>query len=340
MVIYASNPDDCQIVGGRRYGEIASDFADWFNRNYANPPLGLTREDVFHLGCIGHLWLALAKHARVGGLREETIITASCCSVMMLAGLPHEEWRGPRGWQVWGDYLDWYRLHMVGPREGCSIHSAAVRAAHDRMLFTVLRGLLWNGDIAKAYAEAAKQHARGKWSGIRDTARGTGVTSGFAAPRQEEDEILAALESIRMTLDSPLSRRANGQLIPSFGPALDRFKSDRPARRLMPQSELEQFQPPAADAASELEGLRLHREFRAFERFLRTAPARKCRSEYAHFMTAYAWDLLTGRRNPEDLAREYGKCPRVMRREWARHLDRLERDPRWGGAVRRARRSG
>jgi hypothetical protein len=334
MVLYAANPDDPQLVGGRRYGEIACDFALWFNRAWETPPQGLNHDDVFNLGCQGHIWMALAKHAEPGGLRPETMLTASCVSVMLMANLPREEWERAPGWQVWGDYLDWYLRHLAGEPIRGDAHNAAIRAEYDHLTGVVLRGVLWFGDIARAYAGAAALHARGGWRDMMRTARRTGITSGFKGA--EEDEVLLSLESMRVTHRSPLARRPDGQIMPNFGSALDQLKRERPTTNIVTDKDAA-----AATAGSEayalLEDQRIYREFAKFERFLRNFQARKCRSEYAQFMTAYAWELITGRRNPESLAKEFGKSPRVMRKEWVRHLDRLERDPAWGQAIRRFR---
>jgi hypothetical protein len=318
------------LVAGRRWSNRVQEFFDWSEDLFRRQPEHLLWQDAFNISAYTLIWLQAARHAEAGGLRPETLITASCATVMQLAGLPRERWEESEGWAIWGQYLDWYKMVWPETERRPTPRIATIKHEIDVAFETVLHGVLWDGDLGKGYAEAAKLYARGGWRRIMRQADRFGITSGLSA--DTEGEVLAALEAIRISRRMPLSRTQDGRILPSFGAALDGFRKEVRA----PQSGLPDGVTPndLADvrASQEVGEIREAAELRAF---VSGFPPRGGKSEYCRLVAVHAWDLLTGATNPERLASGFGLEPRVVRREWARHVARMEQDLRWGPLIRR-----
>ncbi len=319
-------------VGTRPWSELIHELFDWANRLYRAPPSPLTQEDAVYLSGMVFALVLPAKHGNTGGIKNDTWITCLCFAVLSMAGIRPGRPLPPRATGVWRGFGRWLREIFDGGDPAKAARTEAVHATISTFIEESLAGVLWLGDPVLGYAQAAKQCNRGGWKAVLEKAERDAVLSGD--PTAVDDELRAMFEAGALGADGAFYRKSDGTVLPNFGGNLDLFLKDVPlpttADPVAPDTA-------AADGLRHLDAVNRDRLLRRVRKRVEAMPRRSKNSRYSALVSANAWRLPTEETNPEQLASELGVSPRPLRREWARHKERLRRDEHIAALLRELR---
>ncbi|MEZ6010110.1 MAG: hypothetical protein R3F05_20435 [Planctomycetota bacterium] len=309
---------------------------DWANALLANPPRPLDKTDAHFMGAMAFAGMCHAMHGRTGISREDSCFGWLRFALRAMIGTPPGVHLGDAVTDWYLRLLDrWIEEVYPGRSDEHAAKSDAVHAEMTRALPRLMSGLTWEGDMIKGYMAAARSCNRGGWSRLRaDMERVGAIDARFGSL---DDQLFAMLEGGRLER-AAFARTKAGLLAPAFGAAIDTARRDHlPAKRQQGDDLSTIHAPdPHEHWADLVAQSRDHEALTRLRGLVETFRGRRTKSKYERAVREHAWRLLTGT-DPSALARELGLDGRPMRREWARHLDRMEGDRTLGPIIKRLR---